>query len=125
MSLRENSETNILSIRRENIRVMDIRHKNIEDTDIGHEDIKDTDIRHENDKTQKRKKAVFRISYGGMTRCTCQKAVLTVEAAAVLPFFVCFMVFILYFFRILQVHAGVAQALQYAGRRTAAECAGR
>ena len=57
MSLRENSETNILSIRRENIRVMDIRHKNIEDTDIGHEDIKDTDIRHENDKTQKRKKS--------------------------------------------------------------------
>ncbi len=122
MSLRKNSKTNILSIRRGNIRVMDIRHKNIEDTDIGHEDVKDTDIRHENDKTQKRKKAVFRISYRGMTRCTCQKAVLTVEAAAVLPFFVCFMVFILYFFRILQVHAGVAQALQYAGRRTAAEC---
>lgn len=52
--------------------------------------------------------------------CTCRKAVLTIEAAAVLPFFVCFMVFILYFFRILHVQAGVGQALQYAGRKTAA-----
>lgn len=58
---------------------------------------------------------------GEMPGCTCQKALLTVEAAAVLPFFVCFMVFIMYFFRILQVQAGVAQALQYAGRKTAAE----
>lgn len=57
----------------------------------------------------------------GMARCTCMKAILTIEAAVVLPFFACFMVFILYFFRILQVQAGVAQALQYAGRRTAAE----
>lgn len=51
-----------------------------------------------------------------------RKAVLTIEAAAVLPFFACFLVFVLYFFRILQVHAGVAQALQYTGRRMAAEC---
>ncbi len=61
----------------------------------------------------------------GTSRCTCKRAVkasLTVEAAAVLPFFVCFIVFILYFFRILQVQAGVAQALQYAGRKAAAEC---
>lgn len=57
----------------------------------------------------------------GIARYACPKAVLTVEAAAVLPFFVCFMVFVLYFFRVLQVQAGVSQALQYAGRRTAAE----
>ena len=31
------------------------------------------------------------------------------------------MVFVLYFFRIFQVQAGVAQSLQYAGRRIAAE----
>lgn len=58
----------------------------------------------------------------GISRYICQKASLTVEAAAVLPFYVCFMVFILYFFRIMQVQAGVAQSLQYAGRRAAAEC---
>lgn len=57
----------------------------------------------------------------GTSRYTCQKGSLTVEAAVVMPFFACFMVFILYFFRILQVQAGVAQALQYTGRRTAAE----
>lgn len=58
----------------------------------------------------------------GTSRCTCRKASLTVEAAVVLPFFVCFMVFVLYFFRILQVQAGIAQALQFAGRKAAAEC---
>lgn len=58
----------------------------------------------------------------GAAWCACHKAALTVEAAAVLPFFVCFLVFILYFFRILQVQAGVAQALQYAGRKYAAQC---
>ncbi len=58
----------------------------------------------------------------GTSRCICQKASMTVEAAAVAPFFVCFMVFVLYFFRILQVQAGILQALQYAGRRVAAEC---
>lgn len=58
----------------------------------------------------------------GTSWCICQKASFTVEAAVVLPFFVCFMVFVLYFFRILQVQAGVAQSLQYTGRRMAAEC---
>lgn len=57
----------------------------------------------------------------GTSRYTCQKASLTVEAAVVLPFFVCFMVFVLYFFRILQVQAGIAQVLQYTGRKIAAE----
>lgn len=61
------------------------------------------------------------VKHAGTSRCACPKAVLTIETAVVLPFFVCFMVFILYFFRILQVQAGVSQALQYAGRRTAAE----
>ncbi len=57
----------------------------------------------------------------GTARYTCIKTVLTIEAAVVLPFFVCFLVFILYFFRILQVQAGVSQALQYTGRQIAAE----
>ncbi len=63
----------------------------------------------------------FGVKNGGTARCTCTKALLTVETAMVLPFFVCFLVFVLYFFRILQVQAGVSQALQYAGRRIAAE----
>ncbi len=53
---------------------------------------------------------------------SCKKASLTVEAAVILPFFVCFLVFVLYFFRILQVQAGISQALQFAGRKAAAEC---
>lgn len=57
----------------------------------------------------------------GTARCTCFKAILTIETAVVLPFFVCFMVFVLYFFRLLQIQTGVSQALQYAGRRVAAE----
>ena len=69
----------------------------------------------------KRQNILSHFKSGGMARYACPKALLTVEAAAVLPYFVCFMVFILYFFRILQVQAGVAQALQYAGRRAAAE----
>lgn len=78
-------------------------------------------IRRENDENKKQNRIALQFPERGMTRCTCPKAVLTVEAAVVLPFFVCFLVFVLYFFRILQVHAGVAQALQYAGRRVAAE----
>lgn len=57
----------------------------------------------------------------GIARCTCMNGMLTIEAAVVLPFFACFMVFILYFFQILQVQAGISQALQYTGRRIAAE----
>lgn len=57
----------------------------------------------------------------GTARYACVKTVLTIEAAVVLPFIVCFLVFILYFFRILQVQAGVSQALQYTGRQIAAE----
>lgn len=57
----------------------------------------------------------------GIARYTCMKGLLTIEAAVILPFFACFMVFILYFFRILQVQAGISQALQYTGRRIAAE----
>lgn len=58
----------------------------------------------------------------GTSLSICKQASFTVEAAVVLPFFVCFLVFILYFFRILQIETGVAQALQYAGRKIAAEC---
>jgi len=58
----------------------------------------------------------------GTSRCIRRKASLTVETAAVMPFFACFLVFILFFSRIIQIQSGVAQALQYAGRRLAAEC---
>lgn len=51
----------------------------------------------------------------------CRKGSLTVEAAFIIPFFACFLVFILYLFRILQVQTAVAQSLQYTGRRMAAE----
>lgn len=57
----------------------------------------------------------------GTSQYACHKGSMTVEAALVMPFFACFMVFILFFFRILQVQAGVAQSLQYTGRRMAAE----
>lgn len=58
----------------------------------------------------------------GTSQYACHRGSMTVEAALVMPFFACFLVFILYFFRILQVQAGVAQSLQYTGRRMAAEC---
>lgn len=57
----------------------------------------------------------------GIARCICPNAILTIEAAVVLPFVACFLVFILYFFRILQVQGNISQALQYAGRHIAAE----
>lgn len=65
---------------------------------------------------------VFYYYKRGISRCTRRKASLTVEAAAVMPFFACFLVFIMFFFRVLQVQSQVAQALQYSGRKLAAEC---
>lgn len=111
MSLSKKIKRSMLSIRQMNIRQMNIRQINIRQANARQTNVRQMNVRQINTRQINR----------GITRCTCQKAVLTAEAAAVLPFFVCFMVFILYFFRILQVHAGVAQALQYAGRRTAAE----
>ncbi len=61
------------------------------------------------------------VKIGGTVRYACFSASLTVEIAVILPLFICFMVFILHIFRVLQVQAGVSQALQYAGRRIAAE----
>ena len=51
---------------------------------------------------------------------TCRKASMTVEAAVVLPLFVGFMVFLMFFFRIMQVQIGVEQAMAYTARVTAA-----
>lgn len=62
------------------------------------------------------------LQHRGTSLCICKQASFTVEAAVVLPFFVCFLVFIMYFFRILQIETGVAQALHYTGRKVAAEC---
>lgn len=66
----------------------------------------------------RRKQLIF--ENRGTAQYTCP-GILTIEAAVVLPFFVCFLVFILHFFRILQVQAGISQALQLAGRQLAAE----
>lgn len=81
-------------------------------------------IKHNFDDQQKISLSIKHILFSksrGTSRCICQKASLTVEAAVILPFFVCFMVFVLYFFRILQVQADIAQVLQYTGRKIAAE----
>lgn len=51
---------------------------------------------------------------------TCPKASMTVEAAVTLPLFVGFMVFLMFYFRIMQVQLGVEQAMAYTARITAA-----
>lgn len=53
--------------------------------------------------------------------CTCRKASYTLEAAVIFPIVAGFIVFILMFFRILQVQTGVSAALTYASRMTAVE----
>lgn len=52
--------------------------------------------------------------------CTCLKASMTVEATVVLPLFAGFMVFLMFYFRIMQVQIGVEQAMAYTARMTAA-----
>ena len=57
----------------------------------------------------------------GMPLCTCmKKASLTLEAAVVYPFITAFWVYLLLFFRVLQIQTDVQAALSYAGRETAA-----
>lgn len=53
--------------------------------------------------------------------CTCAKASYTLEAAVVFPVVTGFIVFILMFFRILQIQTSVEAALVYASRMTAVE----
>lgn len=53
--------------------------------------------------------------------CTCRKASYTLEAAVIFPIVAGFIVFILMYFRILQVQTGVSAALTYASRMTAVE----
>lgn len=53
--------------------------------------------------------------------CICQKASLTVETAVVFPLAAGFLIFILFFFRVLYVQAAVEEALVYAGRSVAVE----
>lgn len=52
--------------------------------------------------------------------CIRPKASMTVEAAVVLPLFVGFMVFLMFYFRIMQVQIGMEQAMAYTARITAA-----
>ena len=63
-------------------------------------------------------------SYKGTPRCTCCAAVLTVEAALILPLLTCFFVSILFFFRVLQVELEVQKALDNTGRKLAVYLAG-
>ena len=53
--------------------------------------------------------------------CTCTKASYTLEAAIVFPVVTGFMVFVLMFFRVLQIQTAVEAALVYASRMTAVE----
>ena len=53
--------------------------------------------------------------------CTCRKASYTLEAAVIFPIVAGFIVFILMYFKILQVQTGVSAALTYASRMTAVE----
>lgn len=51
--------------------------------------------------------------------CTCRKASYTLEAVVVFPLMAVFLVFLLFFFRIMQVETKVQSALIYAGRSAA------
>lgn len=57
--------------------------------------------------------------YKGTPRCACQAAVLTVEAALILPLLAVFFVSILFFFRVMQVELEVQKALDDTGRQLA------
>lgn len=63
-------------------------------------------------------------SYKGTPRCACSAAVLTVEAALILPLLTCFFVSILFFFRVLQVELEVQKALDDTGRKLAVYLSG-
>ncbi len=49
----------------------------------------------------------------------CQRASFTLEAAVIIPLTTAFFVFLLFFFRVLQIQTAVQSALAYAGRKTA------
>ena len=55
----------------------------------------------------------------GTPRCICRKGSMTVEAAVILPFLTCLFVFVLFFFRIMQVQLTVQSALENTGRELA------
>lgn len=57
----------------------------------------------------------------GTHACACLHGSYTLEAAVVLPLLTGFFVFLLFFFRVLQVQTGVQSALCYAARKTACE----
>lgn len=52
-------------------------------------------------------------------RCTCLDGVLTLEAAVILPLTACFLVSLLFFFRVMQVQLEVQKALDDTGRKLA------
>ena len=58
-------------------------------------------------------------SYKGTPRCACCPAVLTVEAALILPLLSAFFVSVLFFFRVMQVELEVQKALDDTGRQLA------
>ena len=54
-----------------------------------------------------------------MPSCTCLKASYTLEAAVIFPLVAGFFVFILFFFRVIQVESQVKAALYYSSRMSA------
>lgn len=56
---------------------------------------------------------------GEAPQCTCQKGTLTVEAAVILPLFVCFFALLLFYFRMMQMQLIVQGALEETGRSLA------
>lgn len=66
---------------------------------------------------RQRKHAGQGASYG-----TYSKASITLETVVILPLFICFMVFFLFLFRVLEVQECMEEALLYASRTLAAEC---
>ncbi len=53
-----------------------------------------------------------------------RKASYTIEAAVIMPLFITLMMFAVFFFRVLQVEAGVQKAIEFASRTTAIEAFG-
>lgn len=51
--------------------------------------------------------------------CTCKKGFMTIEAAIIIPFLTCLFVFVLFFFRMMQVQLQIQSALEHTGRELA------
>lgn len=68
----------------------------------------------------KNSKSIKNVNRTETCSCTCLKASITVETAVALPLFAGFMVFLMFYFKIMQVQIGMEQAMAYTARMTAA-----